>query len=131
MEAPNGHVICPNLPSSLTKGLGLKPSYPAHWSSGFLFLVCVCVLICSVVSGSSVSVTLWTVACQDPLPMGFPRQEYWCGLPFSPSGDFPNPGTEPQSPALTGGFFILVPLGKPHLFFFFLSTISDLVLLIF
>ena len=24
-------------------------------------------------------VTLWTVACQAPLPMGFFRQEYWSG----------------------------------------------------
>ena len=37
MEASNGHVICPNLPNSLVKGLGLTPSYPAHWS-GFMFL---------------------------------------------------------------------------------------------
>ena len=27
-------------------------------------------------------VTPWTVACQTPLSMGFPRQEYWSGLPF-------------------------------------------------
>ena len=26
--------------------------------------------------------TPWTVAQQAPLSMGFPRQEYWCGLPF-------------------------------------------------
>ena len=29
-----------------------------------------------------------------------PRQEYWSGLPFPPSGGFPNPGIEPTSPAL-------------------------------
>ena len=82
----------------------------------FVSRLCMCAYLLSRIR---FFVTLWTVACQDPLPMGFPRQEYWCGLPFSPSGDFPNPGTEAQSPALTGGFFILVPLGKPHLFFFF------------
>ena len=27
----------------------------------------------------------WTVACQAPLSMGFPRQEYWSGLPFPSS----------------------------------------------
>ena len=27
--------------------------------------------------------TLWTAACQIPLSMGFSRQEYWSGLPFS------------------------------------------------
>ena len=52
---------------------------------------------------------LWTIAHQAPLSMGFSRQEYWSGLPCSPPGDLPNPGTEPTSlttPALAGGFFI-------------------------
>ena len=31
--------------------------------------------------------------------MGFPRQEYWSGLPFPPPGDLPDPGIEPGSPA--------------------------------
>ena len=31
----------------------------------------------------------WTVACQAPLPMGFPRQEYWSSFPFPPEGIFP------------------------------------------
>ena len=34
------------------------------------------------------------VAHQAPLTMGFPREEYWCGLPFPSPGDFPNPGIE-------------------------------------
>ena len=34
----------------------------------------------------------WTVACQYPLSKGFPRKEYWSGLPFPPLGDLPNPG---------------------------------------
>ena len=48
-------------------------------------------------------VTLWTVACQPPLSMGFPRQEYWNGVPFPPLGDLLDPGIEPwylTSPAL-------------------------------
>ena len=44
--------------------------------------------------------TLWTLACQALLPMGFSRQEYWRGLPFPPPGDPPNPGIEPTSPTL-------------------------------
>ena len=48
--------------------------------------------------------TLWTVPCQTPLSMGFPRQEYWSGLPFPSPGDLPDPGIEPLSPALAGGF---------------------------
>ena len=42
----------------------------------------------------------WTVVRQDPLSMGFSRQEYWCGLPFPSPGDLPNPGFEPRSPIL-------------------------------
>ena len=45
-------------------------------------------------------VTPWTVACQAPLSMGFPRQEYWDGLPFPSPEDLPNPGIKPTSPAL-------------------------------
>ena len=51
--------------------------------------------VCSVMSGS---VTPWPVAHQAPLYMGFSRQEYWSGLPFSPPGDLPDPETEPTSP---------------------------------
>ena len=42
-------------------------------------------------------VTPWTVARQAPLSMGFPRQEYWSGLPFTSPGDLPNQGMEPPS----------------------------------
>ena len=42
----------------------------------------------------------WTVAHQAPLSMGFPRQEYWSGLPLPFPGDLPNPGIEPVSPPL-------------------------------
>ena len=45
--------------------------------------------------------TPWTVAYQAPLSMGFSRQKYWSGLPFPPSGDLPDPGIEPTSPAST------------------------------
>ena len=42
--------------------------------------------------------TPWTVGCQAPLSMGFPRQEYWSELPFSSPGDLPNPWIKPVSP---------------------------------
>ena len=38
-------------------------------------------------------------------PWDFSRQEYWSGLPVPPPQDLPNPGIEPMSPALAGGFF--------------------------
>ena len=69
--------------------------------------------MCSVMSDC---LLLWTVTCQAPLAMGFPRQEYWSGLPFPIPGDLPDPGIEPMSPvspALAGGFFTTVPPGKP------------------
>ena len=52
--------------------------------------------------------TLWTVARQAPLSMGFSRQEDWKGLPCSPPGDLPDPGIECASlvsPKLAGRFF--------------------------
>ena len=42
----------------------------------------------------------WTITHQDPLSMGFFRQEYWSGLPFPSPGDLPDPGIEPKCPAL-------------------------------
>ena len=58
-------------------------------------------------------VTLWAVARQAPLSMGFSRQEYWSGLPCPPPGDLPDPEIKPVSPSLAGIFFTTVPLGKP------------------
>ena len=58
---------------------------------------------------SDSSVAPWTVACQAPLFMGFPRQESWSGLPCPPPGDLPNLGIKPAR---------ALALGKP------LATIS-------
>ena len=44
--------------------------------------------------------TPWSVARQVLLSMGFPRQEYWSGLPFPSPGDLPDLGMELRSPAL-------------------------------
>ena len=49
----------------------------------------------------------WIVAHQAPLTVGFPRQEYWSGLPFPSPGDLPDPGIKPRSPALQVGYCIL------------------------
>ena len=59
------------------------------------------------------TVTPRTVIHQAPLSVGFPRQVYWSRLLFPTPGDLPNPGIEPMSPALAGGFFTAVPPGKP------------------
>ena len=59
--------------------------------------------------------TLWTVAPQAPLSMGFSRQEYWSGLPFPSPGDLPDPGIEPGSPALQADALTSEPPGKPNI----------------
>ena len=59
--------------------------------------------------------TVWSVAHQTPLSMGFFRQEYWSGLPFPSPGNLPNPGIEPVSPvspALKVDSLLAEPLGK-------------------
>ena len=57
--------------------------------------------------------TQWTVAHQAPLSMGFPRQEYWNGLPLPFPWDLLDPGIEPAFPALAGEFFTTEPSGNP------------------
>ena len=57
--------------------------------------------------------TLWTVASQAPLSMGFPRQENWSGLLYASPGDLPHPGIEPAlpvSPALQADSLPAEPL---------------------
>ena len=59
-------------------------------------------------SGVRLYVTLWTIACQAPLSIGFSRQEYWSGLLCPSPGNLPDSGNEPASLtslALAGGFF--------------------------
>ena len=58
----------------------------------------VALVVSSVESNSFV--TLWIVVQQAFLSIEFSRQEYRSGLPFPSAGDLPNPGTEPESPAL-------------------------------
>ena len=55
------------------------------------------------------------VSNQTPLSMGFPRQEYWSGLPFPSPGGLFDPGTEPMSPSLQACSLPSEPPGKPVL----------------
>ena len=54
--------------------------------------------------------TLWTVACQAPLSMGFPRQEHWSGLPCPSLGYLADPGIEHTSPAWQADSLLSEPL---------------------
>ena len=69
------------------------------------YIVCAHSLICV-----QLFATPWTISHQAPLSMGFPRQEYWNGLPFPTRGNLPGPGIEPiylASPALAGIFLTI------------------------
>ena len=57
--------------------------------------MCACML--SRFSHVQFSATLWTIACQAPLFMGFSRQEYWSGMLCPSPGDLPDPGIKPAS----------------------------------
>ena len=82
------------------------------WDWRFVVNICIIIMVhvCGLSHFSCVQLfaTLWTIACQSSLSIGFSRHEYWSGLPCLPPGDLPDPGTEPSSlvsSALTGGFF--------------------------
>ena len=73
--------------------------------------LCVCTFSCVQLFAIS-----WTVARQAPLAMGFPRQEYWHGLPFPTPGDLADPGLNPRLPCLLcwqSDSLPLCYLGKP------------------
>ena len=57
--------------------------------------------------------TPWTVAHQIPLPMGFPKQEYWTGLPVSFSRGSSWPRDQTDISCIEGVFFTTEPLGSP------------------
>ena len=69
--------------------------------------------MCEFLSHVQFFVTLWTIARQAPLSMGFPRQGYWSGLPFPSPGDLPDPRIKPMPPVLAGRFFTTEPPAKP------------------
>ena len=82
--------------------------------------VCVCVCMCCAIlscySRVRLFVTVWTVAHQAPLSMGFSRQEYWSGLPRPPPGTFPSQVLNPVSCifCIVGGFFTTQLPGNPY-----------------
>ena len=78
---------------------------------------CVLCVVCMLSSFSCVCLfsTLWTVAHQTPLSMGFSRLEYWSGLPFASPDDLPNPGIEPGSPLLQVDSLPTEPLEKAQI----------------
>ena len=79
------YVSVPLVKQVFWKTLWLPPSYQAH------------VRVLNHFSHVLLFATLWTVARQAPLSMGFSRQNYWSGFLCHPPGDLPDPGIEPMS----------------------------------
>ena len=89
--------------------------YYRHCTNVTEFLICYMRAQLLIASDSA---TPQTVAHQAPLSMGFPRQEYWSGLPFPPPGHLPDSGIKPMCPAplaLVSRFFTAASPGKPFL----------------
>ena len=82
------------------------------------FLSGLCAVCCRTCLVTKSCPTLWgpkNYSPQAPLSIGFPRQEYWSGLPFAPAGDLSDPEIKPRSPvspALAGRSFTTESLGK-------------------
>ena len=73
----------------------------------------------------------WNGTLQALVSMGFPRQEYWCGLPFPTPRNLPDPGDRTCISCLScilGGFFITVPKGKPAYVITLLKFVSGSLL---
>ena len=66
--------------------------------------------------------TPWTVAHQAPPSMGFSRQEYCSGMPFSSPGEIPDPGIKPGSPALQASALPSEPPGE-HIVYSYRNSI--------
>ena len=99
----HGYVITGYLYSFLPVPCEIAIIYFTH-----AYAIIMCEYIGSHLSGVLLFATLWTVARQAPLSMGFSRQEHWSGFLCPRPGDLPDPGIEPMSfmfPALAGRFF--------------------------
>ena len=79
----------------------LPQGHPGKGRESSLFHCCSCCLVAKS--------CLTLLPPQAPLSMEFSSQEYWSGLPFPFPGHLPNPGIEPTSPAMAGGFFTTEP----------------------
>ena len=105
----SGHHMCPPQSSLWLVSPSLLTRTPVLKGPPHEFNLMTCLYVCTL-SRVWLFVTPWTAACQAPLSMGFPRQEYWSGLPFPSPGDLPDPGIESVtlvSPALAGGFLTI------------------------
>ena len=92
-----------------------QPAHP-YMTTGRHSQLIMCMCMLSSFRHVQLLATPFTVACQDPLSIGFSTQEYWSGLPCPIQGIFPAQGSNLHlltSPALTGKFFTISTPGKP------------------
>ena len=89
------------------------PNFSKIWDRRFGIIGCCCCYCCLVAKLCPILLQPRPVDLQDPLE--FSRQEYWSWLPFPSPENLSNPGIEPGSSALTGGFFTTEPPGKPSI----------------
>ena len=94
---------------------------------------CVCACVLNHFSQVQLFATLWTVASQAPLSMGFPRQEYWSELLCPPPRDLPDSRIETaslRSPALSGRFFTSSTTREAHVSITFSKISEDFPLIL-
>ena len=100
------HINCasPPCPTGTSKFL---------WPKQNVLTVDYCCCYCFLVTKSCLTLmTPWIAASQAPVSMGFPRKEYWSGLPFPSPGDLLSWAIGSAFPALADGFFITESPGK-------------------
>ena len=111
---PGQYLLCTSAAATANEPMSLLVHMQPHKWPCYMraYMSCVCVRATSLQSCP----TLWdSMNCSLPGSSvhGFPRQEYWSGLPCLPPGDVPNPGIKPtslMSPALAGKFFATTAL---------------------
>ena len=89
------------------------PNHPRNLMPSQFYWIHVCINVWKSLSHVRLCGTPRIVACQAPLCMEFSRQEYQRGYLFPFSGDLPDPGITPGSPALQVGLPPSEPPGKP------------------
>ena len=108
LEERNLHVLC--FVNKFTCGSNLLPTLNVLSLNVLTFVfIWLCWIIClwfsyftsfaRLLCHIQLFATLWIIAHEAPLSMGFPRQEYWSGLLYSSPGALPNPGIWPAFPA--------------------------------
>ena len=84
----------------------------------FYLFVCVCAESCPNLC-DPMDYSLWGSSAHG--------KDYQNGLPFPPLGDLPDPGIEPESPALAGGFFTTSATGKAHIYLYLFLLLAKLL----